>query len=57
MKYYGLKPLLFGIKSEYLWQGIFKNYQIYKKKTDAIGLYNLVSYTELEELIAKVCSG
>ncbi len=28
MKYYGLKLLLLGFKSEDLWQGIFKNYRI-----------------------------
>ncbi|NEP04440.1 MAG: sulfotransferase [Okeania sp. SIO2G4] len=54
---YGLKPLLFGIESEYLWQGIFKQYKIFQKSNEKLGLHNLVSYTELKELIAKVSSG
>jgi len=55
-KSYGLKPLLFGIKSEYLWQGIFKQYKIFQKSKEKLGLHNLVSYTELEELIARASS-
>ena len=54
---YGLKPLLFGIESEYLWQGILKQYKIFQKSKEKLGLHNLVSYTELKELIAKVRSG
>jgi len=54
---YGLKPLLFGIESEDLWQGILKQYQIFQKGKNKIGFHNLVSYTELEELIAKVRYG
>lgn len=54
---YGLKPLLFGIESEDLWQGILRQYKIFQKGKQKIGLHNLVSYTELEELIAKVSYG
>ncbi|NES75054.1 MULTISPECIES: sulfotransferase [Okeania] len=54
---YGLKPLLFGFNSEDLWQGILNKYKIYQKCQENIGLYNLVSYAELEQLIAKVGSG
>ncbi|MDY7007316.1 MAG: sulfotransferase [Cyanobacteriota bacterium] len=48
LKFYGLKPLLFGFRSEDLWQGIFKHYEIYQKGTDGVGIHNLVSYIELE---------
>ena len=57
LKCYGLKPLLFGFRSEDMWEGIFKHYEIYQRGTDKVGLHNLVSYTELKELIAKVRSG
>ncbi|NEP86715.1 MAG: sulfotransferase [Okeania sp. SIO2C2] len=56
-KSYGLKPLLFGIESEDLWQGILKQYKIFQKSKEKLGLHNLVSYTELEELIARASSG
>lgn len=56
LKSYGLKPLLFGFRSEDLWSGIFKHYEIYHRGTDKVGLHNLVSYTDIEELITKVRS-
>ncbi|MEB3342262.1 sulfotransferase [Okeania sp.] len=57
LKFYGLKPLLLGFKSEDIWQGIFKHYEAYQKGKDKVGLHNLVNYTELQELIAKASSG
>ena len=45
---------MFGIESEDLWQGLLKQYKIFQKGKSQIGHHNLVSYTELEELIARV---
>ena len=56
-KSYGLKPLLFGIESEDLWQGVLKQYKIFQNSKEKVGLHRLVNYTELEQLIAKVRSG
>ncbi|MEM1171709.1 MAG: sulfotransferase [Cyanobacteria bacterium P01_H01_bin.35] len=54
---YGLKPLLFGIESEDLWQGVLKQYKIFQNSKEKVGLHRLVNYTELEELITKIRFG
>ena len=53
VKYYGLLPLLTGIKSDDIWRGLLRTYEIYRKG-NKIGLHFFVTYAELEQTISEV---
>lgn len=46
---YGLVPLLRGIRTDDLWRGILQDYA--NGQSRGIGLYRLISYEQLEELL------
>ena len=53
VKHYGLLPLLTGIKSDDIWRGILRTYEIYRK-ANQVGLHFFVTYAELEQMISSV---